>query len=176
MAGTLSDREIRLRVQTIPERFQDRFPQDYPRLSRDRDSGEWEEVVENLLAALHQDRAPVSTRERDELHQLVSSMNLPRVRPEWLAGLETVPSLSREELIEHARTLPERYASRIPESDHWELTTPRDAGDWDDLAENLVRLLHDRRVSISDQEQSELWLILDALDLPRQKLRELRVT
>lgn len=178
----LSADDVAARVSSFPERYGDRLPdKTLWFLTSYANGGEWLMALESLLGALHRSPFLVSTREREELTQILDRFRqaLPAGRLQelttWLGEAKLVQSLDDETAIELARTIPERYEDRLPERTREWMRETRDSQEWADLAETLVDLLHRDRTPISSEEQAELWLILDALDLPRQKLRELPV-
>lgn len=81
----MHESEVVRRASALPERFADRLSEDdFDTVSGARDGGEWAEEVENLVAALADNGAAVTARERDELAELCAAMGLPTDR---LAGL-----------------------------------------------------------------------------------------
>jgi hypothetical protein len=74
----MRESEVIERTEALPERYADRVrPEDLDGLRSMAGGGEWQELVELLVASLILTRAPVSTGERDELRSLLEAMDLP---------------------------------------------------------------------------------------------------
>lgn len=184
----LSQEQMALQMSTLPEMYQDRLtPAELAAVTRYRDVGEWLLTVQTLVAALLKARAAVSTRELTVLRQHLATFRTTTDRSDWMRGqldrlesqlneLPIAQSLTSTELAEQMSRLPERYAKRLPAPMIEWLTGLRDEKEWEDLATSMVDLLRKYRVPISSQERTDLWLILDALDLPRTELAQLTVT
>lgn len=74
----MDDRELTGRLEALPDRFADRVPA--PQLEALRslaDGGEYEELLDALLAGLRKRHTLVTVAERDELDQLLRAMHLP---------------------------------------------------------------------------------------------------
>lgn len=170
----LTRQQVASRVLTMPERYVDRIPEmlEWP-IPNYRNAGEWGLLVETLLARLRPGQIPISSRELQELRDLSEAMGL---STEGLSELPVRTSLSKEECESQLRSLPEQFAARIPQEDLRDLKQYRDSQEFRDLAEILLDSLTTSKVSITSQERDQLWLILDALDLPRLELAQLTVT
>jgi hypothetical protein len=81
----VKESEVIERAEALPERYADRVrPEDLDGMRSMASGGEWQELVELLVASLGLTRARVSTAERDELRSLLEAMHLPA---DELAGL-----------------------------------------------------------------------------------------
>ncbi|MQA24933.1 MAG: hypothetical protein GEU94_05555 [Micromonosporaceae bacterium] len=186
----LTEQQVAMRMATFPEQFADRLPAaDLQEVISFRNVGEWAVSVSALIAALHRTRTTISSREARSLRDLMETFqpalsqtdigagNL-RVTSRLLTELTVTPSLTEPELIDRLRAIPERFRGRLS-PEEIELLTVRpdeeEAGVWFEVAYELMDTLGRRRTPISTQERTDLSMILDALDLPRQKLRDLPV-
>jgi hypothetical protein len=62
----------------VPGRYADRIrPQDLDGMRSMAEGGEWQELVDVLLASLTMTQAPVTAAERDELRSLAEALELP---------------------------------------------------------------------------------------------------
>lgn len=181
---TLSEEQVAARMARLPERFADRLaPEDLRAVTRNRDAGEWLLTVQALIGSLSRADSPVSTRERAELRTLLETFAQParasRLSPlleratAQLTALTEVSSLTEPQIAETAKTLRPTFGERIPETDRWELTDAQDEQDWLDLTQATVALLNKHRIPVTAAERRTLWLLLDAMDLPKQGLAEL---
>jgi thioredoxin-like negative regulator of GroEL len=74
----VNENEMMDRVNALPDRFAGRLdPTDLDDVREAAYAGEWGEAVDNLIAGLAQNRAAVTTAERDELCALLEAMGLP---------------------------------------------------------------------------------------------------
>jgi hypothetical protein len=74
----VNEAEVIERAEALPGRFADRVrPQDLDGLRSMADGGEWQELVDLLIASLAMTQAPVTSGERDELRTLAEAMDLP---------------------------------------------------------------------------------------------------
>jgi hypothetical protein len=180
----LSEEQVATGMANLVERFADRLtPKQLDNLARYRDVGEWLLTVQTLLGALRQEKSPVSTREREELGQYLATFataRLPerlmatvRQLTEDLAQLTVITSLTEREANQRARLLPKAFGNRIPDEDRGELADAMEARDWSTLTETTVDLLSRHRIPVSPDERRTLWLLLDAMDLPRSTLARL---
>ncbi len=81
----MDEAEVIERAETLPGRYADRIrPQDLDGMRSMAEGGEWQELVDVLLASLTITQAPVTAAERDELRSLAEAMELPA---DQLAGL-----------------------------------------------------------------------------------------
>ena len=77
--------EVIERAEALADRYANRVrPQDLDGMRSMADGGEWQELVDVLIASLAMTRAPVTPSERDELKTLAEAMDLPT---DQLAGL-----------------------------------------------------------------------------------------
>ena len=75
---TVNEADVIQRVEALPDRYADRVrPQDLDGMRSMADGGEWQELVDLLIASLSLTRAPVTADERDELRSLAEAMDLP---------------------------------------------------------------------------------------------------
>lgn len=175
---------------TLPEQFADRLPEkDLQRVISYRNAGEWGEAVANLIAALHQSRATISTREAQALRDFLETFQpgwtssdtgarILEKTTHWLEDLPVIQSLTGPELVQWLREIPERFRNRLSPAEIEQLTVRPDEEEaevWFEVAYDLMKALHRSQAPISSQERMELWLILDALDLPRHQLKDLPV-
>lgn len=81
----MNESEVIERVEALPDRYADRVrPQDLDGMRSMADGGEWQELVDLLIASLAMTQARVTPSERDELRSLAEAMDLPT---DQLAGL-----------------------------------------------------------------------------------------
>jgi hypothetical protein len=81
----VNEAEVIDRVEALPDRYANRVrPQDLDGMRSMADGGEWQELVDLLIASLAMTQAPVTSGERDELRTLAEAMDLPT---DQLAGL-----------------------------------------------------------------------------------------
>ncbi len=74
----MNEADIIQRVEALPDRYANRVrPQDLDGMRSMADGGEWQELVDLLIASLSSTRAPVTADERNELRSLAEAMNLP---------------------------------------------------------------------------------------------------
>jgi hypothetical protein len=74
----VNEAEVIERVEALPDRYANRVrPQDLDGMRSMADGGEWQELVDLLIASLMVTRAPVTRGERDELESLMEAMDLP---------------------------------------------------------------------------------------------------
>ncbi|MQA83159.1 MAG: hypothetical protein GEV03_00655 [Streptosporangiales bacterium] len=77
----MNETEFVTRVEELPDRFAGRVPERYLRGLRDLvGGGEWDLVLEELLANLREDQAPITAQERDELAALLTYAHIPTVK------------------------------------------------------------------------------------------------
>jgi hypothetical protein len=81
----VNESEVIERVEALPDRYAGRVrPQDLYGMRSMADGGEWQELVDVLIASLAMTQARVTSSERDELKSLAEAMDLPT---DQLAGL-----------------------------------------------------------------------------------------
>lgn len=81
----MNESEVIERAETLPDRYANRVrPQDLDGMQSMADGGEWQELVDLVIASLRLTQAPVTAGERDELRSLAEAMDLPA---DPLAGL-----------------------------------------------------------------------------------------
>jgi hypothetical protein len=74
----VNESEVIERAEALPELFASRVrPDDLDGLRSMAGAGEWQELVDLLVASLAVTGAPVTAAERDELRSLLAAMNLP---------------------------------------------------------------------------------------------------
>ena len=74
----MNEADVIQRVEALPDRYADRVrPQDLDGMRSMADGGEWQELVDLLIASLNVTRAPVTADERNELRSLAQAMELP---------------------------------------------------------------------------------------------------
>ena len=74
----MNEAEVIQRVEALPDRYADRVrPQDLDGMRSMADGGEWQELMDLLIASLNVTRAPVTADERNELRSLAQAMDLP---------------------------------------------------------------------------------------------------
>jgi hypothetical protein len=74
----VNEADVIQRVEALPDRYADRVrPQDLDGMRSMADGGEWQELVDLLIASLSSTRAPVTADERNELRSLAEAMDLP---------------------------------------------------------------------------------------------------
>jgi hypothetical protein len=74
----VNEADVVQRVEALPDRYADRVrPQDLDGMRSMADGGEWQELVDLLIASLSLTRAPVTADERNELRSLAQAMDLP---------------------------------------------------------------------------------------------------
>jgi hypothetical protein len=74
----VNESEVIERTQALPELYADRVaPVDLDGLRSMASAGEWQELVDLLIASLTNTRATVTVSERDELESLLEAMDMP---------------------------------------------------------------------------------------------------
>ena len=82
----MTEAELATLTAGLPERFADRLPRaDLDGLRSMARGGEWDELLDLLVAALRATRAPVSSEERKQLHDALTGWGM---SPDVLASLE----------------------------------------------------------------------------------------
>lgn len=168
------------RMATLPERLADRLGQaELAEATRYRDVGEWLLAVESLLRGLRTLPAPVTTRERAQLAELLETFaasgagdRVTGLR-QLLSNLPEVPSLTEAELDETAESLPELLRGRVPDRELGPLEAAAEMGDWEELVPATLGLLLREEIPVTPRQRRTLWLVLDALELPTVELAKL---
>lgn len=81
----MNESEVIEHTEALPDRYASRVrPEDLDGMRSMAEGGEWQELVDVLIASLTLTRAPVTPDERDELNSLLEAMAMP-TNP--LAGL-----------------------------------------------------------------------------------------
>jgi hypothetical protein len=81
----VNESEVIEHTEALPNRYANRVrPQDLDGMRSMAEGGEWQELVDLLVASLTVTQAPVTPGERDELRSLLEAMDMPT---EPLAGL-----------------------------------------------------------------------------------------
>jgi len=186
----LTEGQVSYSMMTLPERFLDRLSQeDLKETVRFRDAGEWDLTALNLIAALHQKPATISAREAQSLRDYLETFSpglsqsgagaeMLSKATRWLDDLRVIPSLTDEQMKERLRTFPERFRGRLPdETIEWVAVRPEDEepGVWFETMYDLMKELSKHRVTITEPERTELWMLLDALNMPRKEWIQLPV-
>ena len=74
----MNEADVIQRVEALPDRYANRVrPQDLDGMRSMADGGEWQELIDLLIASLNVTRAPVTADERNELRSLAQAMDLP---------------------------------------------------------------------------------------------------
>ena len=74
----MNEAEVIERAEALPDRYADRVrPEDLDGMRSMAGAGEWQELVDLVVASLGLTRAPVTAAERDELRSLLAAMNMP---------------------------------------------------------------------------------------------------
>jgi hypothetical protein len=74
----VNEADVIQRVEALPDRYANRVrPQDLDGMRSMADGGEWQELVDLLIASLRLTRAPVTADERNELRSLAEAVDLP---------------------------------------------------------------------------------------------------
>lgn len=74
----MDESEVIEHVEALPDRYANRVrPRDLNGMRSMADGGEWQELVDVLIASLAMTQAPVTSSERDELRSLAEAMDLP---------------------------------------------------------------------------------------------------
>ena len=74
----MNEADVIQRVEALPDRYADRVrPQDLDGMRSMADGGEWQELVDLLIASLSLTHAAVTADERNELRSLAEAMDLP---------------------------------------------------------------------------------------------------
>jgi hypothetical protein len=76
----------------------------------------------------------------------------------------------QRELAETMRTLPGRFADRLPTRKLQQVTGAAAAGQWEEAVEKLITALRVRSEMITRAEREELCAVLEALNMPREHL------
>jgi hypothetical protein len=83
--------------------------------------------------------------------------------------------VNESEVIEHAETLPERFADRVRPEDLDGLRSMAGAGEWQELVDLLVASLGLTRAPVTADERDELWSLMAAMDMPDDGMAGLNV-
>ena len=74
----MNESEVIEHTEALPDHYADRVrPEDLAGMRSMADGGEWQELVDLLIASLALTQAPVTADERDELRSLAEAMDLP---------------------------------------------------------------------------------------------------
>src|ERR1700735_82675 len=74
----VNESEVIEHTEALPDHYADRVrPQDLDGMRSMADGGEWQELLDLLIASLNLTRAPVTADERNELRSLAEAMELP---------------------------------------------------------------------------------------------------
>jgi hypothetical protein len=74
----VNESEVIEHTEMLPDRYANRVLQhDLDGMRSMADGGEWQELVDLLIASLTVTHAPVTTAERDELRSLLEAMDMP---------------------------------------------------------------------------------------------------
>ena len=74
----MNESEVIEHTATLPDRYANRVPpQDLDGMRSMANGGEWQELVDLLIASLIVTQAPVTPAERDELRSLLEAMDMP---------------------------------------------------------------------------------------------------
>ena len=88
----MNEADVIQRVEALPDHYADRVrPQDLDGMRSMADGGEWQELVDLLIASLSLTRAPVTADERNELRSLAEAMDLPADAGSDFEQLRTSP-------------------------------------------------------------------------------------
>lgn len=171
---SLNEREIGNRVKTLPERFADRIPEVMDKsVLIYRNVGEWRLAAGRLKYLLVKKQTTITTRELHQLQEVMSAMGMPT---ESLSSLPTRESLTSQQLDGQMTKLPDQFATRVSSEHLEEMRESLDEAEYEDLVSMLIYSLKVSKAAITSQELDQLWLILDALDLPRLELAHLTVS
>jgi hypothetical protein len=81
----VNESEVIEHTEALPDRYANRVrPEDLDGMQSMAEGGEWQELVDILIASLALTQAPVTRDERDELNSLLEAMDMPT---NALAGL-----------------------------------------------------------------------------------------
>lgn len=81
----MNESEVIEHTEALPDRYANRVrPEDLDGMRSMAEGGEWQELVDILIASLALTQAPVTRDERDELNSLLEAMDMPTIA---LAGL-----------------------------------------------------------------------------------------
>jgi hypothetical protein len=81
----VNESEVIEHTEALPDRYANRVrPEDLDGMQSMAEGGEWQELVDILIASLALTQAPVTRDERDELNSLLEAMDVPT---NALAGL-----------------------------------------------------------------------------------------
>ena len=84
----MNESEVIARAEALPELFADRVrPDDLDGMRSMAGGGEWQELIDLLVASLGVTGAPVTAAEREELRSLLTAMGMP---DDGLASLNIV--------------------------------------------------------------------------------------
>jgi hypothetical protein len=79
----------------------------------------------------------------------------------------------QRQLAETMRTLPGRFADRLSTRRLQQVTRAAAAGQWEEAVEKLITALHARAEMITRAERDELCAVLEALNMPPERLHAL---
>lgn len=85
----------------------------------------------------------------------------------------TGPGMGRRELVQAMRHLPGRYADRLGARTLDRIAGASASGQWERAVKVLIAALHTRAQPITLQEREELRALLQALDLPGERVDKL---
>ena len=75
---TVGHRELAQAIRRLPERFSDRLPdRTLQRISIAASGGQWQQVLDDLIASLHAFNQPVTAEEHDQLRAALEALSLP---------------------------------------------------------------------------------------------------
>jgi DNA transposition AAA+ family ATPase len=85
------------------------------------------------------------------------------------------PRKEQRELAETMRRLPARYADRLPARTLEKIKGAAASGQWEKAVDRLVTALHARAEAVTTVEREELRAVLEALNMPVERVDNLVV-
>jgi hypothetical protein len=76
----------------------------------------------------------------------------------------------QRELADRMRRLPEMFADRISARTREKVTGAASTGRWEQAVDDLIFALHARAETVTDQERTELHVVLDALCMSAERV------
>jgi hypothetical protein len=85
------------------------------------------------------------------------------------------PRKEQRDLAEAMRRLPGRYADRLSARTVQRITGAAAAGQWEKAVDELITALHARAEAVTAAERDDLHALLDALNMPAERVDNLAV-
>lgn len=83
--------------------------------------------------------------------------------------------MTETEVIKQAKTLPDRYATRIAESTLWSIRAMAAGGEYGEMTIELAASLAADKTPVTMAERDELLALLEAMGMPTEPVAQLNV-